>query len=417
MTESCDVLISGAGPVGATLALALHAQGRRVHLIDCAAAGPEGDDRSLGLTTGTVRFLERLGLWPLVAGAEWIRSLHISERGRFGRSHIRAADHGLDALGAVVPAQSLHDALAAKLVAVGLPVHRQWQLVDMPLVPARVEAAELNSPSSPVCYAPQDDDAAARQFVRQCVLQHADGSRREVQARLVVGADGVQSAVRTMLGIDMRVEPYRQIAIVSQLQTGKDVNGCAYERFSAAGPMAVMPRGARRAGMIWMVDAAAADPLLALSDADFAVAFQDAFGWRLGKLQMAAPRLRWPLTRMRASRLTAPRALLMGNAAGAFHPIAAQSFNLAMRDAQALCAALQAAADPGGMEMLAFLEQSRRADHDGIERMTDGLVKAFTQRLPVISQLRSLGLLGVELARPLQGRLVRRSAGTEEVVV
>ncbi len=417
MTETCDVLISGAGPVGSTLALALHAQGRSVVLIDVAAGGPQGDDRSLGLTIGTVNYLQSLGVWPRVSGAEWIRSLHISERGRFGRSHIHARNHGLDALGAVVPAQALHDALAESLAAAGIPVRRETRLVDMPLQVIE-SPGELAQPgSSPVCYAADDGGVVPVKNPRLCRLQAADGHESTISARLVVGADGAQSSVRELLGIALREENYAQVAIVSQLHTGRDVQGCAYERFSADGPMAVMPRGARRVGMIWMVTEAAAAELLALSDTAFAAAFQGAFGWRLGKLSMAAPRLRWPLKRMRAAQLTAPRALLMGNAAGAFHPIAAQSFNLAMRDAQALCGALLSVADPGDAAMLAAFETGRRADHTDIERMTDGLVKVFTQRLPGLRHLRSLGLLGVELAGPLQQRLVSRSAGTRPVVV
>lgn len=390
--QSCDVLICGAGPVGACLALALQADGRKVRVIDLAEAAPQGDDRSLGLTVGTVRLLTDIGVWLQVRGAEPIRALHISEKGRFGRSRITAAEHGLEALGAVVPAQSLHDALDAALENAGVTVQRQTQLVAMSFADeARAQAGE----------GPH----------RHCRLQHGDGSETTCSAALVVGADGVNSSVRAQLGIDAEVEDYGHIALVAQMNTSRDVEGCAYERFSAEGPLAVMPRGSRRVGTIWMVGQQRAQQLRALSDEDFSAAFQQEFGWRLGKLSLAAPLLSWPLKRMRAQRLTGPRAILMGNAAGAFHPVAAQSFNLAIRDVEALRTSLHGVADPGEVSLLAAYEQSRSADHRRIEAMTDGLVKVFTQKLPGLAQLRSLGLVGLGVLPALQSRMVQRSSG------
>lgn len=411
MTESTDILICGAGPVGATLALALLRDGRRVRLIDAAPEPVQGDDRSLGLTTGTVRLLNELGVWERVRGAEPIRSLHISERGRFGRSHIRASDHGLEHLGAVVPAQSLHDALSQALDASRIPVERGCRLrrMEMP-EDDRVDTPVVDN-ASPVCYAQESAAAPPAHLPRRlCELTQPESSAN-VWARLVVGADGAQSSVRQHLGIDARVEDYGQIALVTQFETSRNVEGCAYERFDSRGPIAVMPRGSRRVGAIWMLPEVQAEERAAAGSDAFAGHFQEAFGWRLGRLTAAAPVLRWPLRRVRAERLIGPRALLIGNAAAAFHPVAAQSFNLAMRDAASLCEALRKTADPGDGALLSSWAISRQADHNSIERMTDGLVKIFGQRLPALAQLRSLGLLGLDLMEGLQGGLVARSAG------
>nr|MBV6629169.1 FAD-dependent monooxygenase [Oceanococcus sp. HetDA_MAG_MS8] len=386
MTAGVDVLISGAGPVGASLVLALKQQGLQCRLLDAAPAPVQGDDRSLGLTSGTQRLLQQLGVWQHITQAEPIRALHISERGRFGHCHIQAADHGLESMGATVPAQQLHDALHKALAAQGIEVLREQKVVSTEMHCAEQRAVTLAS--------------------GECV-----------HARLLVGADGVKSSVRADLGIEVQLEDYGQVALVSQFDAQRDPQGCAYERFAADGPLAVLPRGGQRVGSIWMVSTAQAAVLMNLDDEAYAQAFQQAFGWRLGRLRSAAPRLQWPLRRLRAQALSAPRAVLLGNAATAFHPLAAQGFNLALRDVEALRLALQGASDPGAPELLRRWEQSRRADHDRVERMTDGLVKVFTQRLPVLSQLRALGLAAMGLLEPAQARMVHDSAGVAEAQV
>ena len=386
MSAGVDVLISGAGPVGASLALALKQQGLQCRLLDAAPAPVQGDDRSLGLTSGTQRLLEQLGVWQHITQAEPIRALHISERGRFGHCHIQAADHGLESMGATVPAQQLHDALHKALAAQGIEVLREQKVVSTEMRCAEQRAVTLAS--------------------GECV-----------HARLLVGADGVKSSVRADLGIEVQLEDYGQVALVSQFDAQRDPQGCAYERFAADGPLAVLPRGGQRVGSIWMVSTAQAAALMNVDDEAYAQAFQQAFGWRLGRLRSAAPRLQWPLRRLRAQALSAPRAVLLGNAATAFHPLAAQGFNLALRDVEALRLALQGAPDPGRPELLRRWEQSRRADHDRVERMTDGLVKVFTQRLPVLSQLRALGLAAMGLLEPAQARMVHDSAGVAEAQV
>lgn len=386
MAEAVDVLISGAGPVGASLALALKQQGLQCRLLDAAPAPVQGDDRSLGLTSGTQRLLQQLGVWQHITQAEPIRALHISERGRFGHCHIQAADHGLESMGATVPAQQLHEALHKALTAQGIEVLREQKVVSTEMHCAEQRAVTLAS--------------------GECV-----------HARLLVGADGVKSSVRADLGIEVQLEDYGQVALVSQFDAQRDPQGCAYERFAADGPLAVLPRGGQRVGSIWMVSTAQAAVLMNLDDEAYAQAFQQAFGWRLGRLRSAAPRLQWPLRRLRAQALSAPRAVLLGNAATAFHPLAAQGFNLALRDVEALRLALQGESDPGAPELLRRWEQSRRADHDRVERMTDGLVKVFTQRLPVLSQLRALGLAAMGLLEPAQARMVHDSAGVAEAQV
>lgn len=394
--------------MGSALALALHQAGRQVRLLDAAQEPVSGDDRSLGLTTGSVRFLQSLGIQP--AGAQPIRSLHISERGRFGRSLITAAEHDLESLGLVVPAQALHDALDVGLQKAGLEVDRGCRLEAMPLLDDGMEGAGADA-SSPACAAP----AVEATPLRRVRWSRADGSQQVLDAQLVIGADGAQSAVRQALGIAAHSEDYGQLALVSQLECSKDPQGCAYERFAGESLLAVLPRGPQRVGVIWMLPTAAAQSWVEAGPEAFAQGFQQAFGWRLGRLRPAAPILRWPLKRVRAHRLTGPRALLMGNAAANFHPVAAQGFNLALRDAAALCAAVHEQTDPGQSSLLAELEASRQADHQATERMTDGLTKLFGQALPALAQLRSLGLLGLDLLPGLQGGLVRRSAGLREV--
>jgi 2-octaprenyl-6-methoxyphenol hydroxylase len=301
----CDIAIVGGGLVGASLAIALAPSGRRVALIEAApppATAPAWDERCIALNVASRRIYERLGVWPALRGeAEPITATHISERGRFGVTRFTAAEAGEEALGWNIPVRALGAVLWRRLG--GLP---EFTL----LCPGRV-AGVANT-----------DDAVT--------LALASGTG--VTARLVVACDGARSAVRTALGIGAQERDYAQVAIVGAVRPERPHRGVAYERFLPGGPIALIPKPDGRCSVIWTVPAGDAPKMLAWSDAEFLAALQQGFGLRLGRFLETGRRDGHPLTRVMSDALTAPRVILAGNAAQALHPIAAQGFNLGLRD-------------------------------------------------------------------------------------
>ena len=392
----CDIAIVGGGMVGASLALALAQTGLSVVLIEATApdskSQPSFDERTTALGNGSRRVFEALGIWPrLQAEAAPIRSIHVSDAGRFGFARVAAGELGLDALGYVVANRAIGRELWAALrAAPGIQLR----------MPTRVLAVDLGAQSA------------------RLHLQDADGES-QLQARLVVAADGAQSLVRTAAGIAAQVRDYEQTAIVAALRTDQADDGVAHERFTPAGPMALLPlRGAGQGHWHTLVWAAAPDDaqaLLALSDQQFMARWQQTFGWRAGRALQLGQRVAYPLSLVRAGSTVGPRAVLLGNASQAMHPVAGQGFNLGLRDAADLAELLAAVARSGGdVGEPAVLQQfaaQRDTDRDGVVRFTDTLVRVFADRRPGVGLLRDAGLLLFDLLPSAKRALGRVSLG------
>jgi 2-octaprenyl-6-methoxyphenol hydroxylase len=392
MNDTYDVLIIGGGLVGASLAIALDGTGLRVGLVEAAPPRvdlqPSYDERNLALARATVNALTALGVWTLVgARATPIRKIHISRQGEFGAARLDAAAHGVDAFGAVLPARELGNGLLARLdTCRGLVRH----------APAKLEALAIAADAITATLASGED-------------------KREVRTRLLVGADGTTSCVRSALGIGVENVDYAQTAFVTTVTPQRALDGCAWERFTASGPVALLPLVERRAGVVLTVPATDAEDVAALDDAGFVDLLHERFGWRLGRLTRPGRRVSYPLRRVQASRLVAPRSVLIGNAAQTLHPIGAQGFNLGLRDALTLAGLLidgaHAGRDPGDATSLAEYAERRREDREGTIAMSDGLARLTTNESPPLKFLRSLGLLALDRVPPLQAALVRRGMG------
>lgn len=389
--RDADIAIVGGGLVGASLAVALAPLGLRLLLLEAQPPGdalPAWDERCIAINAASQRIFASLGLWDILApSAEPILSTHISERGRFGVARFRAAEAGLPALGYNTPLRALGACLAAQLPA--LP-----NLVV--LAPARLLQLQLAA------------DAAT------LVVQTGDGER-ELRAGLVIAADGARSSVRERLGIAADTRDYGQCAIVTAVRPQRPHAGVAYERFLPGGPLALLPRPDDEQGhacsLVWTVPAARRDQLLAWSDADFLRAAHEAFGERLGRWETLGRRSAYPLERVISERLSAPRVLLLGNAAQSLHPVAAQGFNLGLRDVATLAQLLREAADPGAADVLAAYEQQRARDRARVAGFTDGLVRLFSNAVPGLRELRHWGLLMLDLTPPLKQAVMQQNLG------
>lgn len=333
-----DVLIVGGGLVGASLAIALDGSGRRVGLIEATPPGAMPavfDERNLSFAEATVHALTALGVMQcLAAPTGAIRRIHASRAGDFGRVLLDARDHGRAAFGQVVVARDFGAALEARLADCRSLVR---------LRPARVVSTAL------------DGD------VRTVQVQTEAGNRT-LRTRLLVAADGTQGPVRGMLGIAADTHDYGHHLLVARLRTSQAPDGTAYERLGPHGPTALLPRGDRAYGLVLGVPDAEVDDVMALDDAAFLARAQGAFGWRAGAFEQVGARHAYPARRQVAAALTAPRAVLVGNAAQTLHPVGAQGFNLGLRDALTLAELLGANPGDAGDAALLARHAARRGD-------------------------------------------------------
>jgi len=264
-------------------------------------------------------------------------------------------------------------------------------------MPARTSAIAIN-----------DDDVAID------VINDA-GAVEHFTARVVVAADGAHSSVRAAAGIDAEIEDYDQVAMVANIAADRPHDQTAYERFTQAGPLALLPLHDGSWGLVWSAQPAQSARLLSLSDDEFLAELQTLFGWRAGRFIRVGRRASYPLKLSRALTTVAKRAVLIGNAAQALHPVAGQGFNLGLRDAAMLAELLvetrATGADPGSAELLGRFETWRSGDRSGVIRFTDGLIKLFGDRRPGVGLARNLGLLMFDLAPPAKSALARVSAG------
>jgi 2-octaprenyl-6-methoxyphenol hydroxylase len=404
--SSFDVAIVGGGMVGASLALALADTGVSTVLIEGTApdaqAQPSFDDRTTALGNASRRIFQALGVWPAIAPqAAPIRTIHVSDAGRFGVARLQAHEQGIDAFGYVVANRVIGKALWTKLGgAKGLTLR----------VPARPEAVQIS-------------EEGVRLTVVAAAGREPEGAQRsgeEIAARLVVATDGAHSSVRAAAGIEADVEDYDQVAIVANIGADRPQEGTAYERFTPSGPLALLPLFDGSFGVVWTAKPDHAKQLLNASDTDFLRELQSRFGWRAGRFVRVGHRASYPLKLSRAVTTTATRTVLIGNAAQALHPVAGQGFNLGLRDAAMLAEVVANgmhgparldAGDPGSTELLRRFAQWRGADRTGVTRFTDGLVKLFGDSRPGVGTLRNLGLLLFDLTPAAKSALARVSAG------
>jgi 2-octaprenyl-6-methoxyphenol hydroxylase len=385
-SRRCDVAIAGGGMVGLSLAAALAELPLDVVVFEPVAPDadqqPSFDSRATALSAGSRRVLEGIGIWRGIAGeATPIRRIHVSEQGAFGTASLTAAEQGIASLGYTIENRLLGRALRERAAATP----------RLHLCPAGVREVQTGA---------------------DAVLLRTDAGE-SFAARLVVAADGAQSVVRKALGIEASVSDYGQHAIVAHVDTARFHDHTAYERFTPTGPIAVLPIAEGRSAVVWTLAPDAARRVLALADAAFIAELQQAFGLRLGRFTRVGRRQSYPLALTRSERLTAPRAVILGNAAQALHPVAGQGFNLALRDVAMLAELLadSGGGDPGAAAQLDRYAAWRAPDREAVIRFTDSLVRGFGMPLAPLRRLRGGGLLIFDLLRPVKHEFARRTMG------
>lgn len=389
-TLDYDLVIIGSGLVGGSLACALSGLGLRMALVEAfpfRAERPSYDDRTLALAQGTRRIFEGLALWDSLKEASPIHHIHISDRGYPGIARLDRREQGVDALGYVVPARVVGQALMDRLES----------LDDVTILsPAQLSTLQIHPDTAQV-----DLDT--------------DNGPQRLHTRLVVGADGGRSRVRTELGISAFSYDYGQSAILANVSPSQTHAQRAFERFTDSGPLALLPLHDERCAMIWTARNDQVADLLALSDTDFLAALQHRFGGRLGRFRQLGKREAYPLVLVQAQQHTRHRAALLGNAAHTLHPVAGQGFNLGLRDvavlAQVIHDALVQNQDIGATPVLDRYARWRRWDQRRTLAFTDGLARLFAHPAPPLRLARNLGLLAFDLLPPMKHLLARQTMG------
>jgi len=392
MGNNRDIAIVGGGLVGLSAALALQHPDRHISVVESSALPQQESTglnaRSIALSYASVQIFKALGLWQEIKkAAAPIKTIHISSQGQWGVTRLRGSDYELEAMGYVIESW--------KLGAVLLDHIRQSKSISLE-TGAEFEALE---------------------FADLVQLRYRSEKKlRKLGASLVLIADGARSKARSSLGIEHRMIDYAQAAIITNIEVSSPVSGAAYERFTDAGPLAMLPLGRTRYACVWTHDPQSSERLMQLDDQQFVESLQQSFGFRLGFIECVGQRYSFPLHRTEALELAKNRCLLIGNAANTLHPVAGQGFNLALRDIASLSHLLESQPirtfdQDSIIRLLDEYQSLRTAEQRGVVRLGDGLVSLFSNDLPVLKQIRAGALALLDIIPPLKTEVAMSGMG------
>ncbi|NIE96789.1 2-octaprenyl-6-methoxyphenyl hydroxylase [Acinetobacter sp. Tr-809] len=383
-----QVIIVGGGMVGLSLALMLAKSNIAVKLLE-AVKYPNFDDenvapyhssfdaRNTALSRRSVQIYQKLGLWEaLQQHATPILQVHITEQGSFGKARLVAEQEKVESFGQVIENAWLGRVLLTQV--------RQQPLIEL------IDGVQVTSLT-------QDADQVQIEAMRNGEYIHS------LKSKLVIAADGRDSFCRQAIGVGVDEHDYDQVAIVTTVQTSKPHQHVGFERFSALGPLALLPLpGEYRRSVVWPVKKGTeAEWLGEENDQHFLDALQETYGDRAGKFEKTGKRFSYPLSQVLADKQAVGRVVLMGNAAHTIHPVAGQGFNLCLRDADVLVRFLMEqlakSDDIGAPENLLAYEQSRLKDQQRVIKFCDSVVRGFSNQNPILKLLRNTGLIAFDV--------------------
>ena len=384
-----DAVVVGGGVVGTACALVLAREGLQVALVEGREASPwsaqRPDLRVFAFAHDNAALLETLGVWPQVTQARahpYLR-MRVWDAAGGGELAFDADALGRRELGWIVENGLLVDRLWSALPAAGVHLH----------CPARVESME-------------QDERGVR-------LRLDDG--RRIDAAVAIAADGGESTLRTLAGLDVSRHDYGQRGVVGYVDSERPNEATAWQRFLDTGPLAVLPVDKHRSSIVWTLPDAEAERVLALDDEAFGRELTNAFAGRLGAMRPASPRAAFPLRRQLASDYVAGRVLVLGDAAHVVHPLAGQGVNLGLRDVAGLRDlvrdARQRRADWTAPHRLRRWARVRRSDNTVAAYGFDAINKVFSNDEMHLTLARGalLGLAG--RMPPLLSLFWKRASG------
>lgn len=396
-----DIVIVGAGMVGATLAHAVsqikHANGKQlsIALIDAnpltTDKHPGFDARVIALSHGSYQILSQFNLWQEIAPtATAIKHIHVSDRGHWGITRMDHSEYNLTALGYVIELQTAGHIFQQSL-------------------------AKTNNVS---WYCPNQLTDIERHVTHTDVVL-SDGQR--LRCKLLVGADGNQSIVRKLTKVPVEVTDFEQTAIIANVTTSKPHEGKAFERFTDTGPLALLPMSEQRSSLVWSVRTDQLDELMELDEQAFLQRLQQRFGYRLGQFVKMGQRFAYPLSLTEALEPAQHRSVVIGNAAHALHPIAGQGYNLGLRDVAVLHHEIEQAfladidadinVDIGAQAVTKSYWRKRKSDHHKTIWMTTSLATLFANDYAPLVVGRNLALHTMGYKPEYKRPLARQALG------
>lgn len=385
-----DVLIVGAGMVGASLACALGDRNNKansnlkVGIVEARADLLQGqfgaDGRASAVALGSTYIWRDIGVWDAMVrrGVTPMDCIQVSDGNYPNKVQLRRHDVGKEALGYIVENKVTQASL--------------WEFI------------RACSNIEPIC--PAKITAIQQLEIEHCmtVQVSSEAGEQHLKTKLLVAADGGRSLVRSLAKIPITERAYEQTCIVVTVKPEYPHNNTAYERFQSSGPFAILPLPGDRCSIVWTATREEAPRLLALDDEEFIQELSQKFGTHLGKLTLETRKAergsyvpRW----MHAETYVQPRLALVGDAAHTTHPVAGQGMNLGIRDVGALAEVLLAAhrqgKDIGAIAVLQQYQAWRRWDNLGVILLTDITNRAFSNHLMLLQWLRRLGLAIVAL--------------------
>ncbi|MCU7697037.1 2-octaprenyl-6-methoxyphenyl hydroxylase [Acinetobacter sp. AYS6] len=382
-----QVIIVGGGMVGLSLSLMLAKANIAVKLLE-AVKYPNYDDqnvapyhssfdaRNTALSRRSVQIYQKLGLWDaLQQHATPILQVHITEQGSFGKARLIAEQEKVESFGQVIENAWLGRVLLTQV--------RQQPLIEL------IDGVQVTA------------------LTQDAEHVHIEALRGEetlkLESKLLIAADGRDSFCRQAIGVGVDVHDYDQVAIVTTVQTSKPHEQVGFERFSALGPLALLPLpGEYRRSVVWPVKKGTESEWLGdENDQHFLSALQQTYGDRAGKFEKTGKRFSYPLSQVLAHKQAVGRVILMGNAAHTIHPVAGQGFNLCLRDADVLVRylvnQLTTSDDLGNPDNLLAYEQARLSDQQRVIKFCDTVVRGFSNQNPLLKLIRNTGLIAFDV--------------------
>lgn len=391
-----DVIISGGGLAGASLACALISSGFRIALIEAAPLSEkkqgESNNRAIALTYSAKPIFEKLGIWQAIGSevATAIKLIEVTDSNRRGYARLSATDVGFCALGWNIEANFLKSQLYIKIQST-----RSIQVFN----PARLEKVS-------VC----DSRVTGN------VVCDAGGEDQKLTAKLLIIAEGSGSRLIQDLNFQTKRFPYSEAALIFNVECDRLNHGVAYEHFLRSGPLALLPVGHSSYAVVWTLEMTEIKNYLSISEAELLKKLQSEFGNRAGQFtSIIGARKSFPLTLSKLQNFVKPRVAIVGNASHTVHPVAGQGFNLALRNVGALAEILETSNrhgwDIGSYDVLLKYQNWRRHESDAVVGFTDGLIRTFANEYPVLSIMRNIGLDVVQTIPPLKRLLLKRTMG------